>query len=125
MPLTQDNLDRAARTLHAIAAIPSLHDGIVTFAVDGLEGGWWYEGETWFDTGSLDRIWVPVVGAMDLAECRLKINVAIEEGQRVALDMIASEWPDYLMSQPNFAARMAVNKLEAMERVQMLEIEEA
>jgi hypothetical protein len=76
-------IERAALTLAAIAAIPSLRKegSIVTFDIHRLDGGWWYEHRSVCDD-SLDQIWVPVPSMPDLEACRLGIEVALEEKRR-------------------------------------------
>jgi len=74
------DVDHAAESLLAIGQIPWLRSGIVKFK-PGLVASGWYES---LDACELrvDDVWVPVCDGSDLADCRLKIETAIEDARR-------------------------------------------
>ncbi|MEA2168280.1 MAG: hypothetical protein QOF76_1580 [Solirubrobacteraceae bacterium] len=81
---TTADLDRAARTLQQIAAVPSLHAGTVSFDVIGLAGGWWHDADQPYEL--VDRVSVPVPGGADFAECRQKVVTAVKSRQAELLE---------------------------------------
>jgi hypothetical protein len=87
-PLTAEDIDRAAGTLAAIMAIPSMASGFVTFD-DGLEGGWWYERES-----AVDCEWVVLVRLPDSPDpeaCRAAVWEGIEAARAEVWDSIARD----------------------------------
>lgn len=77
------DLDRAAKTLEAMAAISCLRGGVAAFDAN-LDALGWYEPDD--DWGC--NLWVPVPDESEFADCRLKIEVALDEARRGATEMI-------------------------------------
>jgi hypothetical protein len=85
-PLTGEDVDRAAQTVAAIAAIPSLQGGFVGFG-HGLEGGWWSD-----DYWDLDTpIRVPVPDTADRDASRQAIVDGLDAAREWVLRLLAEE----------------------------------
>ena len=92
---TADDIERAARTLAAIARVESLQEGVVEFEAEGLAGGRWCEPSERGD--SLLVVWVPVPPLQPerelLESCRTQVQLGLEARQR-RLEELAFEYAD-------------------------------
>jgi hypothetical protein len=84
--LNAADIQRAAQTLHAMAEIPCLRDGVALFDKN-LEGVGWYP-DLDAAEGGMPDVWVPVPEPPDLEDCLLKVETALEDTRRAVLERL-------------------------------------